>query len=309
MHSTHPKKAVILFGAAVAMAALCLLACGGDYPSKDSENGTRIDTGLTQEPPPGENPSEEEPPGSPPEAEEPPGSAAPVRLITPNTGSFLSGRVTVSASVPPDAGAPRVAFYLDDATDPVHTSEAPPYAFAWDTTRVSNAVHTIRAETTVGEETSSDTATVLVLNRDESSCPEAGASWDLTGTWATKTVTDQTPPSPVAEGDIYIIQDTPCVGNAFESWGYNAETQTFVHTSGTIFSDGRYEIDTDDYPRLYIQEISAWLQVDRIYWTPSDDGDRFEGNADVTIYKTEFGSDIDYLRNFLFPDVVITGSR
>lgn len=309
MKNTPKRIPVFVIIAAVALAALYFSACGGDYPSKDAKTGTRVETGQAQDPPPGEEPPDGEAPEAPGEAQGPGGSAAPVRLVSPTTGSFLNGTVTVSASVAPDAGEPRVAFYLDHDTAPVHTSEAPPYTFSWDTTHASNAVHTVRAETTVGEAVASDTATVLVLNRDESNCPETGASWDLTGKWAIKAETDQRPPSPIADGFIYIIQDAPCVGDAFESWGYNAETQAFIRTAGTIFSDGRYEIDTDDYPRLYIQEIKAWLQVDRIYWRPSKNGDRFEGNADVTIYKAEFGSDIDYLRDLWFPDVVITGSR
>jgi len=301
MYLMIKKRSAAVFITVAAMLYLFLYSCGGDYPSKETKTGPNVQDDFVQ----GDNREEDSSEG------DSSGSSAMIKLITPETGSFLNDTVRVSASVSETPGVSRVAFYVDENDIPVYSStEPPPYVFDWDTTSVSNQVHTIRVEVTDDAgNTTIDAAKIVVINRNESNCPGSGSTWDLTGKWATRTETDQTTPTLISEDFIYIIQDSPCEGNSFDSWGYNADDNEFIWTSGTIFSDNLYELYTDTYPRKYIKEVDAWLQIDRIYWTPPVNGDSFDGKVEVTLYKTETGDSVDYVTDPWFPDVVITGTR
>jgi hypothetical protein len=67
----------------------------------------------------------------------------PVFLEKPKSGSTIQGAVQIELGMRQNLRNLYVSFFLDDA--PVHTTNIPPYAYLWDTTRVANGWHEIQA--------------------------------------------------------------------------------------------------------------------------------------------------------------------
>ena len=61
----------------------------------------------------------------------------------------LSGTVTVTASASDTTGVTQVQLYLDGTTL-LATFTATPYTYSWNTTSVTNVMHTLTAEATDG---------------------------------------------------------------------------------------------------------------------------------------------------------------
>lgn len=70
-------------------------------------------------------------------------TAPTVSFSSPASGSTLSGTVSVQVNASDNIGVSAVNFYVDGVLH--STKTASPYTFTWDTTRVSNASHTLRA--------------------------------------------------------------------------------------------------------------------------------------------------------------------
>jgi hypothetical protein len=86
-----------------------------------------------------------------------------VSLISPSPGSTISGAVNVTANATDNMVLTGVQFLLDG--NPIVSIAAPPYAFTWDTTAVTNGSHTLSAVATDGgDNTATATATVTVSN-------------------------------------------------------------------------------------------------------------------------------------------------
>jgi len=86
-------------------------------------------------------------------------------ITAPAPGATVSGTMTISASASDNVGIRDVRFFADGVqTGPILT--ASPYSVAWDTTRASNAAHTLTAQTTdtAGNVTTSAPITITVSN-------------------------------------------------------------------------------------------------------------------------------------------------
>ena len=96
-----------------------------------------------------------------------PDTTPPSAAVTaPAAGSVVSGNVTLSASATDNVGVAAVQFLLDGANLGAEDTTAP-YSMTWDTTSVSNGVHTLqaRARDAAGNSaTSSTSVTVTVSN-------------------------------------------------------------------------------------------------------------------------------------------------
>lgn len=230
-----------------------------------------------------------------------------ISQITPETGSYIDGMVSLSATVTDNIELDTVEFYVDDTPQPIYSSPLPPFEFIWDTTEESNAVHVIRIEAydTSGNRSVINDIKVLVINRNESGCQESThPTWDLTGTWTTQTTISDN----VTEGTTYIIQYTPCNGNTFSSWGYSAENNEFASTPGIIEPGDTYVLTTDTWERYYIDNPSGWVEVDRIYWIPDNYGNTYSGEVEVTLYTTETGNTVHPLNGYI-GNLTLTGAR
>jgi len=94
-----------------------------------------------------------------------PDTTAPATSVTsPSNGATVSGTTTVSASASDNVGVTSVEFYVDGALASTDTSS--PYSFAWNTTAVSNAAHTLssKAYDAAGNSGTSSVVTVTVDN-------------------------------------------------------------------------------------------------------------------------------------------------
>ncbi|MGP8155814.1 MAG: MBG domain-containing protein [Candidatus Acidiferrales bacterium] len=88
-----------------------------------------------------------------------------VSISSPMNNATLSGTVTVTASASDTTGVTQVQLYLDGTTL-LATFTATPYTYSWNTTSVTNAMHTLTAEATdgVGNNGSSAAVGVTVNN-------------------------------------------------------------------------------------------------------------------------------------------------
>lgn len=65
-----------------------------------------------------------------------------VSIQSPSDGDSVSGTVSIQATASDDRGIDRVEFYIDDILG--GTLTASPYDYSWDTTAVSNGIHSIK---------------------------------------------------------------------------------------------------------------------------------------------------------------------
>ena len=126
-------------------------------------------------------------------------------MTAPTAGSVVSGNVTVSATATDNVGVAGVQFLLDGASLGAEDTTAP-YSMTWDTTSVSNGVHTLqaRARDAAGNSaTSSSSVTVTVSN--STTPPPAGrlAGWAFNESLGT-TVNDVT-----GNGNAATLQNEP----------------------------------------------------------------------------------------------------
>src|SRR5206468_3525009 len=88
-----------------------------------------------------------------------------VSLTAPTDSSALSGTVTLGASASDDIGVTRVEFYCD-TTVLVGTATAPPYTASWNSTAMTNGVHSFLAKAydAAGNWATSSSSTVTITN-------------------------------------------------------------------------------------------------------------------------------------------------
>lgn len=86
-----------------------------------------------------------------------------VTITNPSNGSTVSNRVTIQATASDNIGVTKVEFYIDNTLR--FTDTTAPYSFRWDTRKVPNGLHTIKAVAydTAGN-SGSHQITVTVLN-------------------------------------------------------------------------------------------------------------------------------------------------
>lgn len=121
-----------------------------------------------------------------------------VALTAPASGATVSGVTTLTATAADASGVTKVEFYVDGNLVSTDTSAA--YSFAWNTTTVSNATHTLLAKAydPSGNVGSSSAVTVTVKN--VVAPPVAGAindtvtgtglgQFNYSGAWSTDTTT------------------------------------------------------------------------------------------------------------------------
>lgn len=88
-----------------------------------------------------------------------------ISVVSPASGATVSGSVTVSANAADNVGVASVQFSVDGAALGAAATSAP-YHVAWDTTRVSNGMHTVAAvaRDAAGNTSTNAAATVNVSN-------------------------------------------------------------------------------------------------------------------------------------------------
>jgi tetratricopeptide (TPR) repeat protein len=86
-----------------------------------------------------------------------------VTITSPQNGDTVSGFVTVQVDATDDEGISKVEILIDDSL--AATLLTPPYTYQWDTTAVSNAIHTIKATAyDTANQTTDDQVSVTVSN-------------------------------------------------------------------------------------------------------------------------------------------------
>ncbi len=105
-----------------------------------------------------------------------------VSISAPANGATVSGTTTVRATASDNVGVTQVEFYVDGAL--VHTDSTAPYEFAWDTTTVSSATHSIsaRAYDAAGNAGTSAGVTVTVSNAGGQAAYDAALKAPMCGT-------------------------------------------------------------------------------------------------------------------------------
>ena len=95
-----------------------------------------------------------------------------VSVTAPATGATLSGAVNVTASASDNVGVASVQFQVDGANAGALLT-AVPYGYSWDTTKVSNGSHSVRAvaKDAAGNSTTSAAVTVTVSNSTPDTTP------------------------------------------------------------------------------------------------------------------------------------------
>ncbi|MCG6917244.1 MAG: Ig-like domain-containing protein, partial [Deltaproteobacteria bacterium] len=89
-----------------------------------------------------------------------------VTIINPVDGSTVSGDVTIEATASDDVGVDYVTFFMDDMPIGVDGDSSEDWSVAWDTTTVSNGLHTVKAIVTDTKgHTGKDSITVTVSNK------------------------------------------------------------------------------------------------------------------------------------------------
>lgn len=98
-----------------------------------------------------------------------------VSLTAPAAGATLSGTVMVTAAATDDVGVTRVELYLDGSL--LATDTAPPFSFAWDTTKCGDGSHTLqaRADDAAGNSAVSAPVSIMVQNRTPDTLPPEAA--------------------------------------------------------------------------------------------------------------------------------------
>ena len=67
-----------------------------------------------------------------------------VEITFPTSGQNISGLITISGTAGDDIGVNRVEFFIDISSgSPIYTVSAPPYEWAWDTTKFNDGLHNI----------------------------------------------------------------------------------------------------------------------------------------------------------------------
>ena len=95
-----------------------------------------------------------------------------VALSNPNNGSTVSGTIPVSASASDNVGVAGVQFTLDSG--PLGNEDtSSPYSVSWDTTKVSNGLHTLSATArdAAGNTSSASPVSVTVSNTSSDTIP------------------------------------------------------------------------------------------------------------------------------------------
>jgi hypothetical protein len=102
-------------------------------------------------------------------------TAAPVASITsPADGATVSDTVSMTAFASDNVAVAKVEFSVDGVLQATDASS--PYGFSWDTTRVSDGIHSLTAKAyDTTDNTNQQTVTVVVQNTR--SCPVSGTAW------------------------------------------------------------------------------------------------------------------------------------
>jgi serine protease len=96
-----------------------------------------------------------------------------VNITAPINGAKVSGMVTISANATDDKGISKVDFYCDSTL--VGSASTSPYSVIWDSTKVTNGAHILKAEAidTIGQKTS-DSINITVDNVNVAPVANAG---------------------------------------------------------------------------------------------------------------------------------------
>ncbi len=121
----------------------------------------------------------------PPSPDTTPPSAA---IISPTDGSTVGGVITVQVSAQDNVGVARVDLYVDGVL--IGSDATSPYSFAWDTTKLVNGLHALKALAfdTAGNGGQSAVATVNVQNAPDTTPPIVTISAPAEGSAITKNV-------------------------------------------------------------------------------------------------------------------------
>lgn len=95
-------------------------------------------------------------------------------ITAPTSGSTVSGAITVASTATDNVGVTKVDLYVDGSLFATDTSS--PYSFFWDTTKVTNASHTLLAKAYDGTGNVGTSATITVTVNNVAPSPTPSSS-------------------------------------------------------------------------------------------------------------------------------------
>lgn len=150
-------------------------------------------------------------------------TAPSVNFTTPESGSLVSGAVSVSIAASDNTGVSKVEFYLDGTL--VASTSSQPFTFYWDTKNVSNGSHQLTAKAyDTASNASSATITVTVSNTVDTIPPVVKILSPAPGATVSKIVKisiSATDNISVSRTEIYVdgvMQATSTSGSLTYSW-------------------------------------------------------------------------------------------
>ncbi len=158
-------------------------------------------------------------------------TTAPATSITaPANGATVSGTVSVTASASDNVGVTKVEFYLDGALTSTDTTS--PYAWSWDTTTASNAIHNLTSKAYDAAGNIGTSAAVSVTVNNPLGTDISG--WTITQQNATYTFT--IPAGTVIAANGYVIIARNATKSAFQTfWSVTLGTNVIYINSAGAF--------------------------------------------------------------------------
>ncbi len=162
-----------------------------------------------------------------------------VTMTAPASGAVVSKTVTVSANATDNVAVAKVQFQLDGANVGTAVTVAP-YAYSWDTTKTTNAAHTLRAIATDTSNNSTTSASVSVTvnnSATDTTPPTVAITSPASGASVSGTVTvSGTASDNVAVSLVQVSVDNGSFSNASgtTSWSFSLNTVSLSNASHTL---------------------------------------------------------------------------
>jgi hypothetical protein len=158
-----------------------------------------------------------------------------VSITSPTNGATVSGTVAVAATATDNVGVTAVQFQIDNANvgSVVTTS---PYSYSWDTTKVSNGSHTLRAtaQDAAGNTGTSTNVTVSVNNSKSTTPPTVSITSPTNGATVSGTITvTATATATSGVSTVQFLLDGADLGAAASSNPYSVSWNTAAASNGS----------------------------------------------------------------------------
>jgi YVTN family beta-propeller protein len=150
----------------------------------------------------------------------------------------VSGTVSLSATASDNVGVTAVQFFVDNSTTALGTDSTSPYSASWNTTTVSNGVHTVKAVASdAAGNTTTSTVNVSVANPDT-----AAPSVSLTGPVNGATVSGTVSLSATASDNVGVTAVQFFVDNSTTALGTDSTSPYSASWNSTTVNNGAHTL-------------------------------------------------------------------